>query len=67
MRQGDDADAGGRPTHIGVAEVAVVTGATLAMLNATAFTTSDLPHDRLADLLRRAALAALLARRVPAQ
>ena len=49
------------------AEVAVVTGATLAMLNATAFTTSDLPHDRLADLLRRAALAALLARRVPAQ
>lgn len=47
------------------AEVAVVTGATLAMLNATAFTTSPLPPDRLAALLRRTALVALLARSAP--
>lgn len=48
------------------AEVAVVAGATLAMLNATAFTASELPRDRLAALLRRTALAALLTRQPPA-
>ena len=47
------------------AEVAVVAGATLAMLNATALTASPLPQDRLAALLRRTALAALLSRRPP--
>lgn len=43
------------------AEVAVVTGATLAMLNATALSTSGVPQQRLAGLLRTMALAALLA------
>ena len=45
------------------AEVAVVTGATLAMLNATALSTSGVSRERLADLLRTMALAALLAPR----
>ena len=49
------------------AEIAVVTGATIAMLNATAFATSDLPRDRLAALLRTTALSALLSRRTPPQ
>jgi AcrR family transcriptional regulator len=43
------------------AEVAVVTGATLAMLNATALSTSGVSRERLAGLLRTMALAALLA------
>ena len=43
------------------AEVAVVTGATLAMLNATALSTSGVSRERLARLLRTMALAALLA------
>lgn len=45
------------------AEVAVVTGATLAMLNATALSTAGVSRERLADLLRTMALAALLAPR----
>ena len=45
------------------AEVAVVTGATLAMLNAAALTTTGVPRERLAGLLRTMALAALLAPR----
>ncbi len=45
------------------AEVAVVTGATLAMLNATALTITGVPRERLAALLRTMALAALLAPR----
>ena len=45
------------------AEVAVVTGATLAMLNATALSTTGVPRERLAGLLRTMALAALLAPR----
>jgi AcrR family transcriptional regulator len=44
------------------AEVAVVTGATLAMLNATALSTTGVSRGRLAALLRTTALAALLAR-----
>ena len=47
------------------AEVAVVTGSTLAMLNATAFTTPEVSPDQLARLLRRMALSALLSRRTP--
>lgn len=47
------------------AEVAVVAGSTLAMLNATAFTSPTVPRDQQARLLRRMALAALLSRRVP--
>jgi hypothetical protein len=43
------------------AEVGVVTGATLAMLNATAQGTAGVPRDRLTALLRTTALAALLA------
>lgn len=43
------------------AEVAVVTGATLAMLNATALSTTGVSRERLAALLRTSALAALLA------
>ena len=43
------------------AEVAVVTGATLAMLNATALSTTGVCPERLAGLLRTMALAALLA------
>ena len=43
------------------AEVAVVTGATLAMLNATALGTAGVSRERLAGLLRTMALAALLA------
>ena len=42
------------------AEVAVVTGATLAMLNAAALPTTGLSRERLAALLRTTALAALL-------
>ena len=49
------------------AEVAVVTGSTLAMLNGTAFTSPAVEPDRLEALLRRMALAALLSRRVPAR
>jgi AcrR family transcriptional regulator len=44
-------------------EVAAVVGATLAMLNGTAFTAPSVEPDRLEVLLRRMALAALLARR----
>jgi AcrR family transcriptional regulator len=44
-------------------EVAVVTGATLAMLNATALSTAGVSRERLSDLLRTMALAALLAPR----
>lgn len=47
------------------AEVAVVTGSTLAMLNATAFTTPAVPPEQLARLLKRMALSALLSRRAP--
>jgi AcrR family transcriptional regulator len=47
------------------AEVAVVTGSTLAMLNGTAFTPVAVEPERLEVLLRRMALAALLSRRVP--
>jgi AcrR family transcriptional regulator len=43
------------------AEVAVVTGAVLAMLNAAALSTTGLSSERLAGLLRTMALAALLA------
>ena len=45
------------------AEVAVVIGATLAMLNATALATAGVSRERLAALLRTMALAALLAPR----
>ena len=48
-------------------EVAVVTGATLAMLNGTALAAPAVDADRLEVLLRRMALAALLSRRVPAR
>ena len=47
------------------AEVAVVTGSTLAMLNGTALTSPSVEPDRLEVLLRRMALAALLTRRSP--
>ena len=47
------------------AEVAVVTGSTLAMLNATAFSTAQVSTEQLARLLRRMALSALLVRRTP--
>lgn len=49
------------------AEVAVVTSSTLAMLNGTAFTSPAVEPQRLEALLRRMALAALLARRTPAR
>ena len=49
------------------AEVAAVTGSTLAMLNGIAFTTPSVEPVRLEVLLRRMALAALLARRTPAR
>ncbi len=49
------------------AEVAVVTGATLAMLNGTAFTSLSVDGQRLEVLLRRMALAALLSRRAPSR
>jgi AcrR family transcriptional regulator len=48
-------------------EVAVVTGATLNMLNGTAFTAVTVDALRLEVLLRRMALSALLSRRVPAR
>ena len=48
---------------LGPEEVAVVTGATLAMLNATAVSTTGVSRERLAGLLRTMALAALLAAR----
>ncbi len=48
-------------------EVAVVISSTLAMLNGTAFTAPTVEADRLAQLLRRMALAALLSRRSPAR
>ena len=44
------------------AEVAVVTGATIAMLNATAFSTPGVSTEQLAGLLRTMALSALLSR-----
>ena len=48
---------------LGPAEISVLTGATLAMLNGVAFTgTAQLTPDELARLLRRMALAALLTR-----
>ena len=46
-------------------EVAVVAASTLAMLNATAFTTPEVGRDQLARHLRRMALSALLSRRAP--
>ncbi len=46
---------------LGPAELAVVTGAALAMLNATALSATGVPRERLAGLLRTMALAALLA------
>lgn len=49
------------------ADVRVVTGSTLAMLNGTAFTSPEVEPVQLARLLRRMALAALLSRRVPAR
>ena len=49
------------------AEVAVVTGATLAMLNGTAFTSPSVDDGRLEVLLRRMALSALLSRRSPSR
>ena len=49
------------------AEIAVVTGATLAMLNGTALASPAVDADRLEVLLRRMALSALLSRRVPAR
>ena len=49
------------------AEIAVVTGATLNMLNGTAFTAVAVEPARLEVVLRRMALAALLSRRVPAR
>ena len=52
---------------LGTAEVAVVTGATLAMLNGTALAAPAVEPDRLEVLLRRMALAALLSRLVPAR
>jgi len=48
-------------TDLDDAEVAVVVVAGLALLNATALTQSAVPPDRLRPLLRRTALAALLA------
>ena len=47
------------------AEVAVVTGSTLAMLNGTAFTSLVVSPEELARLLRRMALAALLSKHDP--
>lgn len=49
------------------ADVHVVTGLTLAMLNGTAFTSPEVEPQQLARLLKRMALAALLSRRVPAR
>lgn len=46
-------------------EIAVVVTATLALLNSTALFDTTLPPDRLGRLLRRLALAALMARRTP--
>ena len=46
-------------------EVAVVAGATLAMLNGTALSSPAVDAERLRVLLRRMALAALLTRRTP--
>ena len=46
-------------------EVAVAVTATLSMLNAAAIADADVPADRLAALLRRMALSALLSRRTP--
>lgn len=44
-------------------EVAVAVSATLSMLNTAAIVDADVPPERLAQLLRRMALSALLARR----
>ena len=46
-------------------EVAVAVSATLSMLNTAAIVDADVPADRLARLLRRMALSALLGRRAP--
>ena len=46
-------------------EVNVAVSATLSMLNTAAIVDADVPADRLARLLRRMALSALLARRPP--
>jgi len=46
-------------------EVAVAVSATLSMLNTAATVDADVPPDRLARLLRRMALSALLGRRAP--
>ncbi len=47
-------------------EISVVVASTLALLNSTALVDPRVPPDRLSRLLRRMALAALLARRTPA-
>ena len=47
------------------ADVRVVTGATLAMLNGAALTSPEVDPSQLARLLRRMALSALLSRRAP--
>jgi len=49
------------------AQVAIVSGSTLAMLNGTAFTTPVVGPAEQARLLRRMALSALLIRRTPAR
>jgi hypothetical protein len=49
------------------AEVAVVTGSTLALLNGVAFTSPAVDPARMEALLRRMALAALLSRRAPSR
>jgi len=46
-------------------EITVAVTATLSMLNTAAIVDADVPADRLARLLRRMALSALLARRPP--
>ena len=46
-------------------EVAIAVGATLALLNATALLDAKVPAERLAPLLRRMALSALLSRQAP--
>lgn len=49
------------------AEVAVTVTSTLALLNGTPYVDPDVEPDRLAQLLRRMALSALLSRRTPAR
>lgn len=50
---------------LSAAEVGVAVTATLSMLNAAAIVDADVPPDRLARLLQRMALSALLGRRSP--